>query len=1037
MLAASYALARKRKAVWIQLDSDDADPGTFFHYARLAFAINNARDAAKLPLPDSALERDWSRYARRFGRTLFPVLAEGGTLVLDNVNEIAGSETETLIATLAEEMPAGARLVLTHRSPPPAAFARLIARQLVKVIDWQDIQLREDEVQALWTRLAPGRDAELKEVHRLAAGWASGVVLLASRTRVDVGDDSLSNVVTRDALFPYFADQVLDQLPTQAQDTLMACALFDRFTVTMAAIITMNPDVARPLRQVADRQLFLMSFTTNDGTEWLQFHPLFHAFLRARLKARISESAWRARHGQAAEVLEKSGQLVMAVRAWQVAGDAGKAGAIAVKLAPTLIREGRHALLKDLLDSIPDSPSALAPWIKFWGGIASIEVLQEGTESLFARARELFQEAGDSRGKFFAACGEHYVSYVYGKRPSKDMPGREDIKANVRQWLSNPPDEEPSLELIALCGVGVAILWTGQVDVDPAPMIERLSAACDASPDPSLTLCAATVMLNVADSWRQHTRALPLIGAFDRVAAQPSITLARRAHWYFSAGYFLSAASFHLSRPKLRADASDYADKALAAASEGEYDGILFDIHRLRVEIAWQADDFTTARAALKEARRHVSAQHPHQLMDVHNRAAIIALRGSEPEEALEEARHAELEGQRAGFEARSYSYSTWLHATALFRLNRFADAQRKGAEAAEAAPPGHGASYRLGLLCWEADEKLNRGDPDAEPALIRAFKALCEQQVYIIGLLYRDTMRRISLAALDKGIEVPFTQELVRRQRFLPGHPAPRHWPWPIRVRAFGGLQIELDGHPLAFERKTPKKPLELMLRLTAQGSDGDGAGFRPVAADRLIEDLWPDPDASDSRKALESAIHRLRKLLCREDAVLVQNNSVQLNAECVWTDVAAMEDLLKRTLLMGEQNAGRALELANELLDACQGPFAPTEQVAWCVIARERFTATLIACLKQLGSLLESAGEWRGALRIYELGLSHDSLAEPLYRGLMRAHLGLDDRAEGLRAYRRCREMLSIVLSVAPGSETEALYRRIYEDTPGHQPE
>ncbi len=62
-----------------------------------------------------------------------------------------------------------------------------------------------------------------------------------------------------------------------------------------------------------------------------------------------------------------------------------------------------------------------------------------------------------------------------------------------------------------------------------------------------------------------------------------------------------------------------------------------------------------------------------------------------------------------------------------------------------------------------------------------------------------------------------------------------------------------------------------------------------------------------------------------------------------------------------------------------------------------------------------------------LYRRGLEADNLAEPFYRGLMRSLAASGDRAEAVNAFRRCRELLSIVLSVQPARETERLYREI----------
>jgi len=78
-------------------------------------------------------------------------------------------------------------------------------------------------------------------------------------------------------------------------------------------------------------------------------------------------------------------------------------------------------------------------------------------------------------------------------------------------------------------------------------------------------------------------------------------------------------------------------------------------------------------------------------------------------------------------------------------------------------------------------------------------------------------------------------------------------------------------------------------------------------------------------------------------------------------------------------------------------------------------------------VGAWLEARGLWREAIDRYERGLAQQMLAEPLYRGLMRCHMALNEPAEALVAYRRCRDLLSILLSVKPGSETEALHQHI----------
>ena len=60
--------------------------------------------------------------------------------------------------------------------------------------------------------------------------------------------------------------------------------------------------------------------------------------------------------------------------------------------------------------------------------------------------------------------------------------------------------------------------------------------------------------------------------------------------------------------------------------------------------------------------------------------------------------------------------------------------------------------------------------------------------------------------------------------------------------------------------------------------------------------------------------------------------------------------------------------------------------------------------------------------------VGVDVEPLAEGLYRGLMRCHSKQGRASDALRAYRRCREMLSILLGIKPSAATETLLREIH---------
>jgi len=183
----------------------------------------------------------------------------------------------------------------------------------------------------------------------------------------------------------------------------------------------------------------------------------------------------------------------------------------------------------------------------------------------------------------------------------------------------------------------------------------------------------------------------------------------------------------------------------------------------------------------------------------------------------------------------------------------------------------------------------------------------------------------------------------------------------------------------------------------------------------------LWPDADGAAAKSSFDSAMFRLRKLLDVEDAIEITSGKVSLNRALVWTDVWALEAAL------GQASESSPTPAAQRLLDAYPGPLLGGEESPWLAKPRDAWRARFVRTLSDLGQKLECAGDWKNAIDVYRRALEADNLAESVYRGLMRALAASGDRAEAISAFRRCRELLSIVLGVKPSAETDRLYREI----------
>jgi DNA-binding SARP family transcriptional activator len=238
------------------------------------------------------------------------------------------------------------------------------------------------------------------------------------------------------------------------------------------------------------------------------------------------------------------------------------------------------------------------------------------------------------------------------------------------------------------------------------------------------------------------------------------------------------------------------------------------------------------------------------------------------------------------------------------------------------------------------------------------------------------------------------------------------------VELFAFGPFTVLKDGAPLIHCRKTPKKPIALLKAILALGG-------RDVSGRHLSDALWPDEEGDAARNVLAVNLHRLRRLLGENDAVVLHDGRVSLDARRCWADTWTFERLLGSA---AEASSEARPILLQRALALYRGPFlAGDPDEPWALSMRERLRAKFIRHSVELGRLLEESGQWDQAIACYQRGLEGDEFAEAFYQGLMRCYRQLDRRAEGVAVYRRLCRTLSVILGLAASPASEALFREL----------
>jgi DNA-binding SARP family transcriptional activator len=318
-------------------------------------------------------------------------------------------------------------------------------------------------------------------------------------------------------------------------------------------------------------------------------------------------------------------------------------------------------------------------------------------------------------------------------------------------------------------------------------------------------------------------------------------------------------------------------------------------------------------------------------------------------------------------------------------------------------------------------DDDIDAGHThQAAQRLAVVLAAYREREQYVFLRHRPDMAARLADFALAHGIEPEFVRALIERNGLSPPAGACSAWPFRLRVKVLGRFELVRDGQALRFSGKLQQRPLDLLKFVVA-------CGARAVDSQQAMAALWPDADGAAAKASFDATLFRLRKLLDVDQAITLSGGKLSLTNDIVWTDVRALEGAIEAAQGVGEDAAGELSMAAMRLVEAYPGALLGDDESPWIAKPRDALRARFTRTLMHLGEILERRGHWSEAVDLYRRGLEADNLAEAFYRGLMRSLVARGEHAEALNAYRRCRELLSIVLGLKPSAETERVYRQI----------
>jgi DNA-binding SARP family transcriptional activator len=252
--------------------------------------------------------------------------------------------------------------------------------------------------------------------------------------------------------------------------------------------------------------------------------------------------------------------------------------------------------------------------------------------------------------------------------------------------------------------------------------------------------------------------------------------------------------------------------------------------------------------------------------------------------------------------------------------------------------------------------------------------------------------------------------------------HIHPAHGTFPVLICLLGNFRVLAAGKLLKI-RGVKAEALLCSLALRDQFS---------IPRETLLDKLWPDTEHTLAGQSLNTLVYSLHKMfkvwLGGSAPVLHDQGSYRLNTEAeVGVDVAAFERWAKA----GDQEA-RSGNLTASVVAYTRAVHLYTGDLnvvadVQAIVQREQLRARYLTILARLADGYYTKGDYSTCLEYANRLLARDRCREDAHRLMMRCHIQMGERAQALRQYRICEQILRAEFGMIPEHATQALFDQI----------
>jgi hypothetical protein len=783
---------------------------------------------------------------------------------------------------------------------------------------------------------------DLERIYQHSAGWVTGAILMLEFTRGARNLDRPQMQGSGAVLYDYVAQEVFSGFDEVSRTFLLKVCWPRRLSLAMAEALGEEPRARQLLTNLSRNNYFVTERFEDQECEYI-LHPLLREFLQAQAARTLSEPAVAVLQQRTATLLAGEGQVEEAVELLAECMDWHSLEELVARHAGLLVEQGRTELLTRWLEELPPDRLDGNAWLLYWQGMARLRhSAREARRSFESAFRRFSDMAGMEEGSLLACRGIIEAILL----EMDDFSLLDPWIAALQKLLAgrrSPGEKELIAEVILLAALAIR---------DPGhPDLAAKLGACEQNLRREAGgSVPVNVLLWIVQSWLlcgELARAGELLAGL-KVAAEAGKDDQVPLRLLLLTGL---QALLCGDGPGAR----DAAEKCQAASGRSA--------GRIAPLIAACGTAAAITLGVMQERTAAVSNIAGNRLSRFfgHYLQSWQALIEGDVIAAHHEQRLAQSCATELGVPFLEV-LSGAAYAQLLFRCDDTRTGTAQLRRVHSIARDLRNPLLEFMTLLIYGEVALGKGRISSGTNALRYALGLGRQHGYYCvpwwhGAQLADLMAR----ALEHRIETDYVRDFIRRRNLQPTRPPVDlpDWPWPLRIATLGGLSIrDAENHEIGVDR-IRGRPLEVLKVLLALGG-------RDVPAEQVAGTLWPHVDSDYSSKSLTINLHRLRRLLGYDDAILLRDGRLTINPALVWVDLFAVEAMLAR-IAAGSRPPGSgspdgdATADAERLAALCRGPFLPGDGDYECFAARRQQCKAALA---------KASGDARSeeARRLYE---------------------------------------------------------------------